>query len=516
MRRGRGSLRAARARRAEEALAPTPRHARRRRRPVPRVVPVAAGVLVGLLVVTAGYAATSYQRFSGGVTRVDAISPRDEGTDEEADLDGTAQNILLVGDDHRPVGATAEDLAKISTQDDGGAENTDTMILLHVPADGASATMISFPRDSWVPVPGHGENKLNAAFALGKRDGGGDDAAGARLLVQTVEQLSGLRIDHYVRVSLLGFYDVVEALGPVEVCLNQAVKDRWSGVDLPAGVSSLDASQALAFVRQRHGLPRGDLDRQVRQQYFLSMEARQLLSAGTLLNPVKLGRVLDAVSGSMETDADLDFVQLAGQLRHLRPDAITSATVPVLGTPTIRVGGSAVSIVQVDFAAMPVFVQGLVGLPAAYTDTPAAAPSSTQLVVTNGSGRGGAAAEASKGLAALGFDVGEPGSADVTTTTTVRYPAGSEGAAKAVVEVVPGAVPVVDPSATGVTLVLGTDGVAVRTGADAAASDAPVLDAPASDPPASSVPAAAPEEAVEGTPSPEPGGTTYAAGACIN
>ena len=150
-----------------DLLGSPPRHARRRRRRT-RLVPVLACVLVGLLTGTVGYAATSYHRFSDGVSRVDAISPRPaSSTDGADDLDGTAQNILLVGDDHRPAGATAEDLAKISTEDDGGAENTDTMIVLHVPADGRSATMVSFPRDSWVSVPGHGENKLNAAFALG-------------------------------------------------------------------------------------------------------------------------------------------------------------------------------------------------------------------------------------------------------------------------------------------------------------------------------------------------------------
>lgn len=486
-----------------DPLGSPPRHARRGRRRT-RLVPVLAGVLVGLLTVTVGYAATSYHRFSDGVTRVDAISARESpSTDGAADLDGTARNILLVGDDHRPAGATAEDLAKISTEDDGGAENTDTMIVLHVPADGQSATMVSFPRDSWVPIPGHGENKLNAAFALGKRDGGGDDAAGARLLIQTIEELSGLRIDHYVRVSLLGFYDVVEALGPVEVCLNQAVKDRWSGVDLPAGVSTLDAQQALAFVRQRHGLPRGDLDRQVRQQYFLSVEARQLLSAGTLLNPVKLGRVLDAVSGSMETDTDLDFVQLAGQLRGLRPDAITSATIPVLGTPTITVRGSAVSIVEVDFAAMPVFIQGLIGVPAAYTDTPAAAPSTVTVTVANGSGENGAGARVSVDLAALGFTTTEPTTASPTSTTIVTYPGGFEGQAKAVAEAVPGATPVLVTSATSVQLVLGTDGVGA---ASEPAPSAPDIIEP--DPVG--------DDATSTTPDPAPAGTRYGAGACIN
>ncbi len=119
-----------------------------------------------------------------------------------------------------------------------------------------------------------------------------------------------------MRVSLLGFYQVVKELGPVEVCLNEAVNDPYSGVDLPAGTSQLDAKQALSFVRQRHGLPNGDLDRNVRQQYFLSQEARKVLSAGTLLNPIKMNAILSAVGGSIQTDTDL--VSLATQMRDLR------------------------------------------------------------------------------------------------------------------------------------------------------------------------------------------------------
>ncbi|WP_410842759.1 LCP family protein, partial [Paraburkholderia sp. BR14264] len=142
----------------------------------------------------------------------------------------------------------------------------------------------------------------------------------AKLLIQTIQNLSGLTIDHYVRVSLLGFYQVVKELGPVDVCLNQAAKDPYSGVDLPAGKSTLDAKQALSFVRQRHGLPNGDLDRNIRQQYFLSQEARKVLSAGTLLNPVKMNNILGAVGGSIQTDTDL--VNLATQMRNLRPGNI--------------------------------------------------------------------------------------------------------------------------------------------------------------------------------------------------
>jgi LCP family protein required for cell wall assembly len=370
----------------------TPRHQRKKRR-AGRIVRWIAFPLVALLVIGGGYVAFNYQRFVSGVTHVDAIVPA-EGEETVPDVDGVDQNILLVGDDHRPDGATDEELAKLGTEDDGGAVNTDSMMVLHLPADGTSASIISFPRDSYVEIPGYGKSKLNAAYSIGSESGG--DAGGAQLLIQTIQNMTGLNIDHYVRVSLLGFYNVVEALGPVDVCLNNAVNDPWSALNLPAGVSTLNAQQALSFVRQRHGLPNGDLDRQVRQQYFLNVEARKVLSAGTLLNPFKLGQVLDAVSSAVETDPGLNFISLAAQMKDLRADNITSATIPILGTPTIYVNGSPLSIVEVDTAAMPAFISSLVEGPSAYDEAVAAANTDVTVSVANAravEGTAGAASE---------------------------------------------------------------------------------------------------------------------------
>ena len=253
-----------------------------------------------------GYAWASYQHFLSGVTHVDAIPGGPGGKD----VDGPAQNILLVGDDHRPDNASPQELAQLSTQQDGGGTNTDTMMVLHLPGgSGGNPTVISFPRDSWVDIPGVGKGKLNSAFSDGAANGGGD-AGGMRLLIQTIQNMTGLSIDHFVRVSLLGFYDIANVLGPIQVCLNQPAHDAYSGTDLPAGVSTLNAQQALSFVRQRHGLDRwgGDLAREVRQQYFLSTELHKVTSAGTLLNPAKTQALLGAVSSALETDPGLDLL----------------------------------------------------------------------------------------------------------------------------------------------------------------------------------------------------------------
>jgi LCP family protein required for cell wall assembly len=432
-----------------------------------------------ILVVVGGYAAYSYFRFVGGVKHVDVISKSGK------DVDGQDQNILLVGDDHRPDGATQAELDQLSTTDDGGGTNTDTMMILHIPANGKSATLISLPRDSWVDVPGHGMNKLNAAFSLG---GGGTDAtAGAKLLIQTVQNLTGLSIDHYVRVSLLGFYNIAQALGPIQVCLNNAVDDPYSGADFPAGVSTLDAKQALSFVRQRHGLPRGDLDRVVRQQYFLSVEAHKFLSAGTLLNPAKLTKVLDAVSGSLETDPGLNFLQLAAQLQGLTGGKIQSATIPISGTPTIEVDGDEVSIVEVDTAAMPAFIQSLIGTPTAYDDATAAKPADTTVTVLNGGSANGAATTATQTLAAAGFKTGTPGDADTRQTTVIQYKKGQESQAKAVAAFLPGATVQETDSVSTVTVILGEDGLmptapaAGGTAPAPAATPAPTSTGPATD-----------------------------------
>ncbi len=442
--------------------------------------------VVVLLVATGGYVWYNYQHFTSGITHVDAIG--------HSSTPGKDQNILLVGDDHRPAGATAQELAQLGTTADGGGTNTDTMMVLHVPADGRKATLISFPRDSWVNIPGFGMNKLNAAFSFGSQNGGGD-AGGARLLIGTIQNMTGLTIDHYVRISMLGFYNVVKALGPVNVCLNNAVDDPFSTVNLPKGVSTLDAQQALAFVRQRHGLPNGDLDRVARQQYFLSIEARQVLSAGTLLNPVKLQNVLDAVSSSIQTDPGLDLIALAMQLHGLGANSLSTATIPISGTPTITVDGNDVSIVQVDSAAMPAFINSVIGNPTAYDKASAAAPSTVSVTVLNGSSTDGAAASNAATLAGLGFKAGAPGSTTTTATTTIEYPPGMESAAKAVAAHVTGAAVSSTTSVNGVTLVLGTDGL------QASSSSAP---------PSSSAGSPAP------APTPTGPAKTYAQGACIN
>src|SRR5689334_24956240 len=182
-------------------------------------------------------------------------------------------NLLLIGQDGREE-LTPQQLAE-----------------LNAGANGSGASFVSFPRDSYVQIPGHGKDRLNAAYAYGYQSAGADadesakEAAGSQLLVQTISQLTGLQIDHYAEVDLLGFFNLSTVVGGVEVNLCAPVDDSaFSGAVFPAGEQTISGADALKFVRQRHGLPRGDLDRIVRQQVFIAGVLRKILSEDVLLD----------------------------------------------------------------------------------------------------------------------------------------------------------------------------------------------------------------------------------------
>ena len=435
---------------------------------------VAAVSLIAL--VGSGLAWATYQNFTTSIEHGDPVPPLAKG---QRDIDGNDQNILLLGNDSR-AGASPEELRALSTQDDGGSVNTDTMMLLHVPAGGGKATIMSFPRDSWVTIPDHGKDKINAAYGDGYaavQNAGTDEtarqSAGIRLLIRTIAGLTGLHIDHYVQVNLLGFYRISNAIGGVDVCLLHAQNPAsdsdasgrgYSGINLPAGHSVIEGSQALAFVRQRHGLPAGDLDRIKRQQYFLSAAFSKVLSGGTLLNPFKLHALLNAVSSSLLTDPALNLISLARQLQNLSSGNVTFATIPNDGTQLIYPDGVATAVVTVDTAAMPGFVNRLQGKPADPTLASArpAAPSSVSLDVLNGTSGPGLAGRNGDALRTVGFHVDAVDSTDPTAATTVEYPDGAQSAAKAVAARVPGAQLARTNSVRKVTLVLGSNGVQVK------------------------------------------------------
>ncbi|WP_235624060.1 LCP family protein [Mycolicibacterium goodii] len=231
---------------------------------------------------------------------------------------GRGTTWLLVGSDSRE-GLTPEQQAELTTGGDLGTGRTDTILLVHIPGLGSStpATMVSIPRDSYVPIPGYGEDKINAAFSLG----------GAPLLAQTVEAATGLHLDHYAEIGFGGFAALVDSVGGVTVCPAEPINDPLAGIDLPAGCQELDGRTALGFVRTR-ATARADLDRMIHQREFMSALLHRAASPAVWLNPLRWGPMMRAATGTLAVDDDAHVWNLARLAWALRGDPVTT-TVPI-------------------------------------------------------------------------------------------------------------------------------------------------------------------------------------------
>ena len=426
---------------------------------------VVAGLLSLILLGTSGWGWYLGRVADASVNRTDAIPT--SGNDQVVNT-GEAMNLLLVGNDSR-AGATAAELQQLNTEANAGL-NTDTMILVHVPGDGSKASFVSFPRDSYVPIPGHGSDKLNAAYAYGTQDApkaasdAAKQAAGAQLLIKTISSLTGLRIDHYAEVDLLGFFKLSSVVGGVEVNLCNAVQDSFSGVDLPAGPQTITGEQALAFVRQRHGLPRGDFDRIIRQQTFIAGMIRKMLSDNVLLDLGKQRQLVQAAADALTVDKTLNLLNLAQQMQSVTPGNIDFQTIPYVGDDHDDAGRYILRLQ--DATTLHKFFAELSADPqvaaAPTTEAPkTVAPSAVSVQVFNGSRTSGLAGKAATELTSAGYVVKGTANADSTkyTTTEIRYAAGDEALAATLAAAIPGAVSKqVDNATTGtVQLVLGSD-----------------------------------------------------------
>ncbi|VEG58398.1 cell envelope-related transcriptional attenuator [Mycolicibacterium aurum] len=231
---------------------------------------------------------------------------------------GAGTTWLLVGSDGRE-GLTPEQQAELSTGGDLGAGRTDTILLVHLPGLGSStpATMVSIPRDSYVPIPEYGSDKINAAFSIG----------GPPLLAQTVEQATGLRVDHYAEIGFGGFAGLVDAVGGVTLCPTEPIDDPLAGIALPAGCQHVDGREALGFVRSR-ATPRADLDRMANQRQFMSTLVDRAASPAVLLNPLRWYPMARAAGETVTVDEGDHLWDLARLGWALRGD-ITNITVPI-------------------------------------------------------------------------------------------------------------------------------------------------------------------------------------------
>ncbi|QSE43884.1 LCP family protein [Rhodococcus erythropolis] len=275
---------------------------------------------ITLLVLLLALAGAVYY-VDSSLNRIDALP---DYAGRVADTPGT--NWLIVGSDSRE-GLTPEQEQALATGGDTGPKRTDTVILVHVPKSGKT-TMVSIPRDSYVPIPGYGSDKINAAFAFG----------GAPLLVQTVEEATGLRIDHYAEIGFSGFAGIVDAVGGVNVCLTQAIDDPLAGINLPAGCQDLKGSDALGFVRTR-ATALADLDRMNNQRQFMSALLSKATSPSTFLNPFRLWPLVSDTAKSLQVDEGDHIWNLASLAWALR-GGMTTTTVPVAGFEDVDGSGN--------------------------------------------------------------------------------------------------------------------------------------------------------------------------------
>jgi len=345
-------------------------------------------------------------------------------------------NILVAGTDSR----LGEGNSAYGNPEELNGVRSDTTLLVHVSEDRSNALVVSIPRDTLVDIPSCPQwegpdsepltdERFNEAYKIG--------GVGCTLL--TVEQITGADIDHFVVVDFNGFKGMVEALDGVEVCLTQPVDDPLSGLQLPAGTSTVKGEDALAFVRARYTLGDGsDIGRIERQQAFIASVVRKATSLQILTNPSATYRLLDSATKSIYTDTGIgslaDMTDLALSMSDMRPEDVTFVTAPFYYNDD----GNTVSIDET--AAEPIWQ-------ALRDDTPwpppptvppgddlplTVAPSQIQVRVLNGTGQPGVATEAAAELTRAGYEVVEIGdyAPGLATATEVVYPAGSEEAAR--------------------------------------------------------------------------------------
>ncbi|WP_179205680.1 LCP family protein [Corynebacterium glutamicum] len=286
-----------------------------------------AGFLVVLLVL-----------LGAGTLWADSQLNRVDATPEARVSNTAGTNWLLVGSDSRQ-GLSEEDINRLGTGGDIGVGRTDTIMVLHLPRSG-EPTLLSIPRDSYVNIPGWGMDKINAAFTVG----------GPELLAQTVEESTGLRVDHYAEIGMGGLANMVDAIGGVEMCPSEPIQDPLANLDIQAGCQEFDGATALGYVRTR-ATAMGDLDRVVRQREFFSALLSTATSPGTLLNPFRVFPMIGDAVGTF-TVGEGDHVWHLARLALAMRGGIQNETVPIATFADYDVGNV---VIWDDYAAEELF-----------------------------------------------------------------------------------------------------------------------------------------------------------------
>ena len=268
-------------------------------------------------------------RITAAIPRVDAFA----GLENRPKKESSAVNYLIVGSDTRE-GLSREEIKrlKVGGTDVAAGKRSDTMLLIHISKKRDKAAIISIPRDSYALIPEHNNSQGKVIPAAYSKINSAYNWGGAPLLIETLESMSDLRIDHYVELNFVGFVRMVDALGGVEICTKKDIDDPKSHLTLPAGTHVLDGIDSLKFVRTRVFDGLGDLGRMKRQQEFAGAMLRKATSAGVLLNPVKMVDFINSALDSVVTDEGLsqgDLLTLGKQLRNLSASNVRTLTIPL-------------------------------------------------------------------------------------------------------------------------------------------------------------------------------------------
>jgi LCP family protein required for cell wall assembly len=293
-----------------------------------RSIKILTGISISVLAISA-VSALAFGTVTASINKIDVFN----GIEKRPEKKSTAMNYLLVGSDTREGLSKAELKAlRVGSVATAAGKRSDTMLLVHISKARDKAVMISIPRDTFALIPEHTSktgklipavySKINSSFNWG----------GAPLLIQTIEEMTELKIDHYIEINFAGFARIVDSIGGVEICTKKNINDPKSHLVLEAGVHTLNGIESLKYVRTREFDGMGDIGRMQRQQAFMSAVLRKATSAGVLLNPVTMASFINSALSAVTTDSELknsDLIALAKQMKSLSTSSVRTLTVPL-------------------------------------------------------------------------------------------------------------------------------------------------------------------------------------------